>query len=357
MAATTRTTATAADSASWVVAEVLRAHVLIKEHVLRTPVLHSKPFSDEHFDVHFKLESEQHTGSFKARGALSKMLQLSEAEAAKGLVTASTGNHALATGFACERTGRSGTIFVPTTIAPAKAQLLAHYPQIKLEHVGEDCVETELAALRAARERGATWFSPYNDRQVIGGQGTVGLELVEQLASVDVVFVPVGGGGLISGIAGYLKVVQPTVHVVGCQPAQSAVMMESIKAGAILDMPSGETLSDGTAGGVEPGAVTFDVCRACVDEWVTVDEREIGDALFALLDYHHKIVEGSAAMAFACCRKWMAANVASDSGAPRGGPGENGTKRRSLAVVLCGSNIATAKVQAVVNSRMPANSS
>jgi threonine dehydratase len=140
------------------------------------------------------------------------------------------------------------------------------------------------------------YISPYNDRHVIAGQATIGLEIERQLERVDVVLVPVGGGGLIAGIAGSLKAANPKIEVIGCQPERSAVMRESVRAGRIVELPLRPTLSDGTAGGIEPGAITFDLCRLLVDDFLLVDEGQIRDAIRLVVERQHVLVEGAAAL-------------------------------------------------------------
>jgi threonine dehydratase len=158
-----------------------------------------------------------------------------------------------------------------------------------------------------------TYIPPYNDPQVAGGQGTIGVELARQLGQIDAVFVSLGGGGLISGIAGYLKSVHPNIQIIGCSPENSQVMIQSIKAGKILDLPSLSTLSDGTAGGIEAGSITFALCRDLVDEYMTVTEDEIKKSLRLFMETHHMLIEGAAAVAIASylktCQQWIGKNV------------------------------------------------
>jgi threonine dehydratase len=154
-------------------------------------------------------------------------------------------------------------------------------------------------AKKTAKENGLIWVSPYNDPQIIGGQGTIGIELTRQLDAIDAVLVPVGGGGLIGGIAGYLKSVNPAVEIIGCQPENSAVMYESVRAGKILDLPSKPTISDGSAGGVEPGAMTLDLCKKYVDDWILVTEDEIVESLRLLMEKHYLLAEGSGVLSIA----------------------------------------------------------
>ncbi|MGH9337761.1 MAG: pyridoxal-phosphate dependent enzyme, partial [Vicinamibacteria bacterium] len=143
------------------------------------------------------------------------------------------------------------------------------------------------------------YISPYSDPKVIGGQGTVAVEIERQLERFDAVFVPVGGGGLIAGIAGYFKARSPSVRIIGCQPEASRVMYESLAAGRILDLPSAPTLADGTAGGLDPDAITFPICRRDVDEMVLVGEEEIAQAMKLAIEKHSILIEGAAALSIA----------------------------------------------------------
>ena len=178
-----------------------------------------------------------------------------------------------------------------------------------IEFYGDDCVKAERFARESAVKRQQIFISPYNDPEIIGGQGTVGMEIHRQMVSKqakqkpDAVLVPVGGGGLISGIAGYLKSVFKGVTIIGCQPENSAVMYGSIKAGRIIDVVSRPTLSDGTAGGLEPGTITFDLCRTVVDQFVLVSEDEIKAAIRLILEKHHMLIEGAAALSVAAFLK------------------------------------------------------
>ncbi len=253
-------------------------------------------------EVYLKLENLQHSGSFKLRGVINKILSLSEGESQKPLVAASTGNHGAAFAHALEVFGREGTLFMPRTATGTKIENIRS-TGIPFELVGEDCVEAEDSAAAFAREKGYAWISPYNDPRVVEGQGTVGVELFEQLGTVDAVLAPVGGGGLISGVAGYLKNVDPSIEVIGCQPVNSCVMYESIEAGEILDIESMPTISDGTAGGIEDGAITFELCRQYVDDFILLEEDEIVNAMRWLHEREGLTVEGAAAMGAAAVLK------------------------------------------------------
>lgn len=278
--------------------EVRLAESRIRPYVRET-WLEPAPFlCGDGAQVHCKLENLQHTGSFKVRGALNKLLALPGRELAKGVVAASTGNHGAAVAHALKVLGGSGVVFVPQKTVGPKLDAMRSLG-VEIRFAGRDCVEAENTARSFARDRGLTYVSPYNDPEIIGGQGTIGLELQRQLERIDVVLASLGGGGLISGIAGFLKAVDPNVKIIGCSPENSAVMIESQKAGKILDLPSRPTLSDGTAGGIEPGAITFALCRELVDDYVTVTEAEIAASLRQFLERQRFLIEGAAAVALA----------------------------------------------------------
>jgi threonine dehydratase len=286
-------------NAEEVKAEALEAERRIRGHIRETPLEHSLPLSRAAGgEVFLKLENLQISSSFKFRGAINSVLALDEPARRRGLVTASTGNHGMAFAHALRVVGCEGTIYLPETAAAAKVRdLQSHGASLKF--VGDDGVISEMQARRDAEEQGLTFISPYNDPTVIGGQGTIGIELERQAGAIDSVLVPVGGGGLIGGIAGYLKSQNPNIEIIGCQPANSAVIYESVKAGHIVEMESLPTLSDGSAGGVEPGAITLDLCRNCVDDWVLVSEAEIAAAIRLILEDLHVLVEGAGALSTA----------------------------------------------------------
>ena len=281
-------------------------------------------------DVYFKCENLQHTGSFKARGALNKILSLSEQERERGIVTASTGNHGAACAFAIQQVGATGIVFVPEIAEETKLAAIRRLGA-EIRTVGTDSVQSERFARAYSAEEGMTYVPPYNDPLVIAGQGTIALELLQQLPDLDAVFVSVGGGGLIGGIASYLKEMNPAIQVTGCSPQNSQVMALSVAAGELLDLPSLPTLSDGTAGGVEAGSITFPLCRDHVDRYISVSEEEIAAALRTFMATQHMLIEGSAAVAIAAFQK-MAANL----------------RGKHVAILLCGANISLEKLKAIV---------
>jgi threonine dehydratase len=279
--------------------EVRAADARIRPHIRETPLEYSPILSrDTGCDVFLKLENTQATGSFKARGAFNKLLSLAESERARGVVTASTGNHALATVYALAVLGVAGEIFLPRSASPVKIAGL-ELRGADLHLVDEDPGTVEIIARRHAEESGRVYISPYNDPQIIGGQGTIAIDLLRQAARMDTIFVPVGGGGLISGIAGYLAANNAGVHVVGCQPEASPIMARSAEAGRLIELPNADTLSDATAGLLEPGAITFPICQSCVAEWVLVNEAELRAAIRLVVAHHSVLIEGAAALSVA----------------------------------------------------------
>jgi len=201
--------------------DIKKAAARISGQVLQTPLFYSKYLSAlNKGQVYLKLESEQYTGSFKARGALNKMLGLSSSEKAKGLITASTGNHAQGFARALEIVNAKGTIFLPTNAEPSKVEALKVY-KVGLKFHGADALTTELYAMKFAKASGQTWISPYNDPEIIAGQGTLALEMTSQLASIDSVLGCIGGGGMMSGVATWLHQASPKTKIIGCLPENS----------------------------------------------------------------------------------------------------------------------------------------
>ncbi len=242
-----------------------------------------------------KLEQLQVSGSFKIRGVANKVLSLPAWERRRRLFAASTGNHGAAVAWLAERLGLEVALFMPATASGAKVERLRS-AAVDLELVGSDCVEAEARAADAARSAGGIWISPYNDLEVIAGQGTVALEVVQQFCELDDLLVPVGGGGLISGVACFVKTVAPEVRVIGCQPRNSCVMQRSVAAGRIVADDGVATVSDATAGGIEPGSLTFEICRRLVDEFLLVEEQEIVEAMGQMFEREGMVIEGGAAL-------------------------------------------------------------
>ncbi len=318
---------------SQIAAAAAQADQRIRPLVRETPLDESPIFNEQTgAQVYLKLENLQYTGSFKLRGAVNKLLLLSAEERARGVVAASSGNHGAAVAYAAQRLGIPALIFAPERASPTKLAAMQRYGA-QVHAVGDDSLVSELAGRAYAQAEGLTYISPYNDPDVIAGQGTVGVELARQLHRLDALFIAVGGGGLIGGAGAVLKAHHPGLLVIGCQPKNSCVMAASIQAGRILDLPSLPTLSDGTAGGIEADAITFDLCRQVVDEYVLVGEEEIAAAMRRVMESHHLLVEGAAGVAVAGLLK-VADLVAG----------------KRVAVVLCGANISLATLRSVIGA-------
>jgi threonine dehydratase len=277
----------------------------LREHLEFTPLLRFDALSAElGVEVLVKCEHRQKTGSFKARGSLAKSMTLTPEQRAAGVVTASTGNHGLGVANAMRALGGKAIVFVPANAVPVKVEALRRQGVELHVHEG-DAVVVEGLARKHAEANGLIYLPPYNDPEVIAGQGTSAVEIVEQLAGrpVDAVFVNVGGGGLMSGVAASIKHHLPDTKVIGASPRNDAAMIESVKVGSVVEVPTAPTLSDGSAGNIEDGSVTVGLCAQLVDEWVSVTEQEIAAELAALIDGEHQLVEGAAGVAFAAARK------------------------------------------------------
>ena len=312
-------------------ADIVLAANRISSHIRETPLDYSPFFSEETgCEVWLKLENLQHTGSFKLRGAFNKLLSLTPEQLKTGCVAASSGNHGAAIAYAMKKLGVTGVIFVPEQTSSAKVDAIKRFGG-DVRFFGTDGLDTEEHARQYADENSMAYLSPYNDDHVIGGQGTCGVEISRQISDVDAVFVAVGGGGLISGIGAYLKSVNLAVEVVSCQPVASMVMTESVKAGSLLDLSSEPTLSDGTAGGIEESAITFDICRDIVDRYVVVSEEEIAEGMRQFIDSHHQLPEGAAGVAIAGFLQ-----VASDFAG------------KTVVIVICGGNISRETLKRVI---------
>jgi len=301
---------------------VLAAEARIRPYVRETPLVRAFDLSRAcGGPVFLKLENLQATGSFKLRGALNKLLAMDEAQRRRGIVTASTGNHGLAVAHALQILGLHGTIFLPENASLQKVERLRQY-DVALHFYGHDGIDAEREARRVGLQETRPYISPYNDRDVVAGQGTLAIELLRRLDGVDCVLASVGGGGLIAGVGGFLKAVRPEIEVIGCLPQHSPVMYASIRAGRIVEMPVQPTLSDGTAGGIEADALTLALCRQFVDRWVLVDEAEIRQGMRHVFEHHRLVVEGAAGVTVAAalqCKEKLAG--------------------KTTALILCGGNI------------------
>ncbi|MGI9236956.1 MAG: threonine/serine dehydratase [Woeseiaceae bacterium] len=302
----------------------------IRRFVLETPLAYSPAFSEAlGASVYFKLENRQYTGSFKLRGAMNRLMTLTDEQRSKGCVAASSGNHGAAVACAMQTLGANGIIFVPEQTSKVKVDAIRSHGA-EVVFFGADGLDTEQHARAYAEREGMVYLSPYNDPEVIAGQGSCGVEIVEQLGDVETIFIAVGGGGLIGGVGSVLKEHNPAIRVIACQPSASAVMARSIEAGEIIEMASEPTLSDGTAGGIEADAITFPLSQRVVDEFVLVDEAQIATAMQQFMDSEEDIIEGAAGVAIAGLIE-LAESV----------------RGQKVVVLVCGGNIGQEKLDQV----------
>ncbi len=274
------------------------AYERIQGYVNKTPLVLSKPLSEMcEGKVYLKLENKQLTGTFKFRGALSKMTTLTDEEKKQGIVTASSGNHAQGVALAAKTLGLSATIFVPKGVSSLKLSRLQQYEvQIKMSN-GYDQVEGD--ARSYAKKHGVTYISPYNDYDVMAGQGTIALEIEKDLSDYDSVIVPVGGGGLISGISVGVKQLHHDRKIYGVVTPGAATMYHSLQAGRLVRVDEYDTLAEAFLGGIEEEAKTFEVTREYVDELFVVQERTTAEAIRLLWNKENQVVEGAGATSVA----------------------------------------------------------
>jgi threonine dehydratase len=276
----------------------------IRAHVRASPLRPSRWLSElAGAQVFLKLENRQETGAFKLRGAANKLLSLPREQAARGVVAASTGNHALAVATMGLKLGIPVEIFVSESIHPRKRSRIESL-KAGVRAVNGDALQAELAARREAESSGRPYVSPYNDAVVVEGQGTVAVEVLRQMQELgagrlDAIFVAVGGGGLVGGIGTHLKRASPDTEVVACWPENSPALHECMRAGEIIEVPEKPTYSTSTAGGVEPDAITLGICLRVVDRQVLVTEAEILEATRRVYRDDKELIEGAAAVAVA----------------------------------------------------------
>ncbi len=275
---------------------VYRANYVLRDVVRKTDVIYA-PKLKPGVELYLKTENLQITGSFKVRGAYYKMSRLTAEEKARGVVACSAGNHAQGVALAARKNGIKSIICLPDGAPISKIEATKSYgAQVCLVNGVYDDAYNKALSLRD--EEGYTFIHPFNDEDVIAGQGTIALELIEQLSDVDAVIVPIGGGGLISGIAFTLKSVNPSIKVYGVQAAGAPSMYNSVKDGKIEELAGVSTIADGIAV-KRPGDLTYEICSKYVDEIVTVSDDEIAAAILALMEGHKLVTEGAGAAAVA----------------------------------------------------------
>ena len=315
--------------------DVLQTHQRIRPFITKTPLVHSPYLSElSGADVWLKLENQQPTGSFKVRGALSKIGRLSDAQKQKGIVAASAGNHALGVAHAVQSLGNvPATIFVPTTAPAAKVEKLRCYP-VTLNLSGATYEDAHQAADVFRAEMGATEVSAYDDADVIAGQGTVALEIFTDLPKVDAILVPIGGGGIVAGISAVSSQINPNCKIFGVQPTASPAALLSLNQNRAIDPYDHEpTIADGLAGGF--GAVPFEVVKQFPPEILLVSEGEMKTAVFTLIHQHQLIIEPSGAIAIT----------------PLLNPSTN-LRGKTIVCVLTGGNLDTQLMHKILEERL-----
>lgn len=284
------------------IADVYRADKNLSGIVKKTKLIASDFFSElSGNEVYLKPENMQHTGAFKLRGAYNKISGLSEEERQRGVITASAGNHAQGVAFAAQKLGVKAVICMPATTPILKVEATKAYGAEVVLH-GDGFDEAYQHSLKLCEEHGYVYVHPFNDLEVLLGQGTTALEIINELKDVDAILVPIGGGGFASGVALATKVVSPHVKVIGVEPENAACMKAALEAGEIVTLPSADTVADGCAVKTA-GDLTFAFCQKYLDEIITVNEMEIMSALLFLIEKHKLIAEGAGVLSLAALNK------------------------------------------------------
>jgi len=317
--------------------DVFLARKNIEGLVWRTPLVHSPWLSEQTgSNVYLKLESLQNTGSFKMRGASNKLSVLTSQEKGRGVIAVSSGNHGRAVSFIARKMGIKALICVSKAVPRNKVDAIRELGA-EIIITGNSYDEATEDALVIQRERGLTMVHPFDDFHIIAGQGTLGLELIEDLPEIDMVLVPLSGGGLLSGVAMALKSIKPSVYAVGITMDQGAAVHESLKAGQIIAVEEKPTLADALAGGLgDDNTYTFRMVQKFVDETVLVTEDEIAGAMLFALDKHNLVVEGGGAVGIAALKH----NRIADTG-------------RNIAVIISGGNLDMGILEGVLSTRHP----
>lgn len=279
--------------------ETVKDAYSLLSNIIRKTSLNKSPYLSGKNEIYIKLENLQLTGSFKLRGAYYKISKLSDSDKEKGVIACSAGNHAQGVALAAHKNNIKSTIFIPATAPLSKIEATKSYgAEIRLiDGVYDDAY---VEAAKYQNETGSKFIHPFDDLEVISGQGTIALEILEQLSDVDAVVVPIGGGGLISGVAAVIKTLKPDCKVYGVQAENAASMYESIKNKERTKLNLVNTFADGTAVKY-PGELTFELCNKYVDEIFTVSESEIASAILALMEKEKTVAEGAGALPVAAC--------------------------------------------------------
>lgn len=287
---------------STTIADVYRAAKQLEGVARKTRLIHSDFFSEQcHNDVYLKPENLQHTGAFKLRGAYNKISQLTPEERAKGVITASAGNHAQGVAYAAQKLGVKAVICMPATTPILKVEgTRALGAEVVLYGDGFD--DAYAHSLELQKKYGYVYIHPFNDLQVLRGQGTTALEIIDALKDVDAILCPIGGGGFASGVALATKLVNPNVKVIGVEPENAACMKAALEADKVVTLASADTVADGCAVKTA-GTLTFEFCKKYLDDIITVSEIDIMNALLSLIEKHKLVAEGAGVLSLAALAK------------------------------------------------------
>lgn len=306
----------------------------ISEVVRKTPLFYSSTFSKQSgYEVYLKCENKQKTGSFKLRGAFNKIMNLTQEEKDKGVLASSAGNHAQGVAYAATSCGVKSTIVMPANAPQAKVEATKGYGAEVIQY-GEVYDECHEKAVEIQKETGSTFIDPFNDEDVIAGQGTIALDILEDLPDVDAILIPIGGGGLISGIAVAAKSINPNIKIIGVQAEIIASSKASLEAGKVVTVKGSKSLADGISVQT-PGEICFNYIRQYVDEIVTVSEDEIAAAIFALMERSKLVAEGAGAIPLAAL---LANKVRIDA--------------KKVAVLVSGGNVDISMVSKILNREL-----
>ena len=314
------------------ISDIYAAAKRLEGIVRKTPLIYSEFFSDISGNAtYLKLENLQTTGAFKLRGAYNRISMLTEEEKARGVITASAGNHAQGVAYASQKLGVNAVICMPATTPILKVEATRALGATVILH-GNGFDDAYAHSLELQKEKGYVYIHPFNDRDVIVGQGTIALEVIDALKDVDVILVPVGGGGLASGVALGAKLVHPQVKVIGVEPENAACMKAALSCGRTITLPSADTVADGCAVRTA-GKLTLEFCRLYLDEIITVSEMEIMSALLSLIEKHKLIAEGAGVLSLAALNKLR-------------------VKDKKVAVLVSGGNIDISTISALISKAL-----
>ena len=314
--------------------DIWAAKKRIAPYITRTPLVYSPELSERTgANIYLKLENLQAIGAFKVRGAANKILSLPPEEREKGVSTFSTGNHGMAVAYMASRLGTKATVCMSRNVPQAKVKAISRWnPEILMEWDSQDAAGVYCYELE--KKEGVKVIPPFDDKEIICGQGSMSLEIIEDCPDIDTVVVPLSGGGLISGVTLGMKLTVPDVNIVGVSQERAAVMIESLRAGHPVEMPEEPTLADSLLGGIGlDNQYTFDIVRDYVDQTAQVSEEEIARGMAYIMEQHKVIAEGASCVGLAYCMREHAVK-----------PGSN------VAIVVTGCGVPMEQIKEIVNS-------